>query len=135
MDINGETIEIIKKYYKYKDSKIGKAEFIKLVCNYFDNIKDDKKVNNYIDILMMLANSVGIPQYFTMLNNFQENEIEIQDISMDTLAAMFNQAKLTVSDNIMLHQMQYDFLKLFGKEKTNRYVLTDPTSFGKTFLV
>lgn len=135
MDINGETIEIIKKYYKYKDSKIGKAEFIKLVCNYFDNIKDDKKVNNYIDILMMLANSVGIPQYFTMLNNFQENEIEIQDISMDTLAAMLNQAKLTVSDNIMLHQMQYDFLKLFGKEKTNRYVLTAPTSFGKTFLV
>lgn len=135
MDINGETIEIIKKYYKYKDSKIGKAEFIKLVCNYFDTIKNDKNVNRYTDILMMLANSVGIPQYFTMLNNFQEKDIKIQDISMDTLAAMFNEAKLTVSDNIMLHQMQYDFLKLFSKEKNNRYVLTAPTSFGKTFVV
>lgn len=48
MDINGETIEIIKKYYKYKDSKIGKAEFIKLVCNYFDTIKNDKNVNRYV---------------------------------------------------------------------------------------
>lgn len=135
MDINGETIEIIKKYYKYKDNEIEKSEFIKLVCNYFDTIKNDKNVDKYTDILMMLANSVGIPQYFTMLNNFQEKDIKIQDISMDTLAAMFNEAKLTVSDNIMLHQMQYDFLKLFKKEKINRYVLTAPTSFGKTFLV
>lgn len=135
MDIGEKTIEIIKKYYKYKNNKIKKADFIKLVCNYFDDIKDDKNVNNYIDILMMLANSVGIPQYFTMLNNFQENEIEIQDISMETLAAMFNEAKLTISNNIMLHQMQYDFLKLFNKGQTNRYVLTAPTSFGKTFVV
>lgn len=135
MDINGETVEIIKKYYKYKDNEITKIEFIKLVCNYFDNIKDDKNINNYINILIMLANSIGIPQYVTMLNNFQENKIEIQDISMDILAAMFNEAKLTVSDKIMLHQMQYDFIKLFRKEKTNRYVLTAPTSFGKTFLV
>lgn len=135
MDINRETVEIIKKYYKYKDKEITKVEFIKLVCNYFDNIKDDKNVNNYINILIMLANSIGIPQYVTMLNNFQENKIEVQDISMDTLAAMINEAKLTVSDNIMLHQMQYDFIKLFRKEKNNRYILTAPTSFGKTFLV
>ena len=135
MDIREKTIEIIKMYYRFKDNKIERAEFIKLVCNYFDTIKYDKDINNYIDVLMMLANSVGIPQYFTMLNNFQEKDVEMQDISMYTLAAMFNEAKLTVSDNIMLHQMQYDFLKLFSKEKNNRYVLTAPTSFGKTFVV
>lgn len=135
MDIGEKTVEIIKKYYKYKDNEIDKADFIKLVCNYFDNIKEDKNVNKYVDILMMLANSVGIPQYFTMLNNFQENKLEIQNISMDTLAAMFNEAKLTVSNNIMLHQMQYDFLRLFNRERNNRYILTAPTSFGKTFLV
>ena len=135
MDITEETVKIIKEYYKYKENKIDKVEFIKLVCNYFDNIKDDKNVNNYIDILIMLANSIGIPQYVTMLNNFQEEDVETQDISMDTLAAIFNEAKLTVSNKIMLHQMQYDFLKLFSKEKLNRYILTAPTSFGKTFLV
>lgn len=135
MDITEETVKIIKEYYKYKENKIDKVEFIKLVCNYFDNIKDDKNVNNYIDILIMLANSIGIPQYVTMLNNFQEKDVETQDISMDTLAAIFNEAKLTVSNKIMLHQMQYDFLKLFSKEKLNRYILTAPTSFGKTFLV
>ena len=135
MDIREETIEIIKKYYKYKEKQINKAEFIKLVCNYFNNIKSDKNVNSYIDILIMLANSIGIPQYVTMLNNFQEKQVETQDISMDMLAAIFNEAKLTVSNNIMLHQMQYNFLKLFSKEKFNRYILTAPTSFGKTFLV
>lgn len=135
MDIGKETVEIIKKYYKYTNHKIPKNEFIKLVCNYFDEIKFDKNAKNYIEILMKLANSVGVPQYIEMLNNFQKSEIELNEVSMNIIAAICNEAKLTISDNIMLHQMQYDFLKLFSKEKTNRYILTAPTSFGKTFLV
>lgn len=135
MDIRKETVEIIKKYYKYIDHKIPKNEFIKMVCNYFDEIKFDENAKKYMEILMKLANSIGVPQYLEMLNNFQKNKIEVDEISMNIIAAICNEAKLTISDNIMLHQMQYDFLKLFNKEKTNRYVLTAPTSFGKTFLV
>ena len=135
MDIRKETVEIIKKYYKYVDHKIPKNEFIKMVCNYFDEIKYDENAKEYVEILMKLANSIGVPQYMEMLNNFQKNKIELNEISMNIIAAICNEAKLTVSSNIMLHQMQYDFLKLFSKEKNNRYVFTAPTSFGKTFLV
>ena len=136
MDIREETIGILKHYYKYKKKKIKKSDYIKLLCDYFDKIKYDKNVEDYYDILTMLANDVGIPQYVTMLSNFQKKKILPKDINLNVISSILNEAKLSIHDDIMLHQFQYDFLRKFNRSSSlNRYILSAPTSFGKTFLV
>lgn len=135
MDIREKTVEILKNYYRYKNNEITKAKYIKMTCDYFDSIKYENNIENYLKLLTILANDVGIPQYVSMLNEFQERKLELQNISLNIMSTIMNEAKLTVTNNIMLHQLQYDFLKKFDKRNINRYILSAPTSFGKTFIV
>lgn len=136
MDIREETIKVMKEYYRYKNKVLPQYDYIKILCHYFDSIKYNNNIENYIELLMFLANDVGLPQYVSMLDNFQKKKLETKQISLDIVSTIINEAKLTVGQNIMLHQFQYDFLKKFQrKNSTNRYILSAPTSFGKTFIV
>ena len=134
MDRLTRTANIVKAYYTYKNSGDA-APFVKIVCKYFDYIKNQDLSENDMSFLLFLANEAGIPQYFDLLQDkYNDQEISDENINMITLSALFHDASLLRGDN-KLHRYQKYVLDRFEVVQNNRYVLTAPTSFGKTFLV
>lgn len=134
MDRHTRTADIIKAYYKYKRTNDA-ATFVKQVCRFFDSIKNENLSDGDLSFLLFLANESGIPQYYDLLKDkYTDQEISDENISLLTLSALFHDASLVQGDN-KLHRYQKDVLDSFSPETINRFVLTAPTSFGKTFLV
>ena len=134
MDRLTRTADIIKAYYNYKQTA-DDAIFIKEVCDFFDFIKDEQLSVPDLNFLIFLANEAGIPQYYDLLKEkFTECQISNESINSLTLSALFHDASLVRGD-IKLHRYQKNVLDRFISRQRNRYVLTAPTSFGKTFLV
>lgn len=134
MDRLSRTANIIKAYYAYKKNADA-ATFVKEVCNFFDFMKDQPISESDMNFLIFLANEAGIPQYFDLFEDkFTNCHISDENIKMLTLSALFHDISL-ISGNSKLHRYQKDVLDCFKTEQRNRFVLTAPTSFGKTFLV
>lgn len=134
MDKQERAIDIIKKYYSAK-AEHNYADMIKSVCSYFDFVKNDGLSDGDVNFLQDIANSVGIPQYMGLLEkNYSSLFPEQRNIALSTLGSYFNEAALTINGQ-MLHKYQKNVLDLFSDKKENRFILSAPTSFGKTFIV
>ena len=134
MDRQSRAIDIIKAYNEFKHSK-DEPMFIKKVCLYFDMIKDNLLNEQDLQLLLFLANKVGVPQYFDMLQNkFNKNNLSLENINLLSLGSLINEASL-YNDGIVLHKYQKQILEYFKPEKQNRFLLSAPTSFGKTYIV
>lgn len=134
MDRFTRTADIVKSYYYYKRTNDA-AKFVKEVCVYFDYIKDEKLSENDLTFLLFLANESGIPQYYDMLlEKYTDMEISEENINLLSLSALFHDASLVYGEN-KLHRYQKYVLDRYKLNNRNRFVLTAPTSFGKTFLV
>lgn len=134
MDRHTRTANIIKSYYSYKRTSDA-ATFVKEVCNFFDFIKNEPISEADMNFLIFLANEAGIPQYFDLFKSkFTDRRISDENIKTLTLSALFHDASLIRGDS-KLHRYQKNVIDSFKMEQENRYVLTAPTSFGKTFLV
>ncbi len=134
MDSYKSPINIISQYYKTLDTR-DMSSLISYVCQYFDEIKFEKLTQGQIKFLISFANIVGIPQYIDLLREkYQKTFLEIEDFDVSTLMSKISEAELTIESN-KLHRYQKQVLNLFNFDCTNRYILSAPTSFGKTFLV
>lgn len=134
MDKQKRTTDLVLSYYKYqKDKDI--TEFLSKVCDYFDAVKSEELYSHDIKFLTSFAQLVGVPQYVDLLlRKFQEKKIEINNLDLITLSALISRSSLTTDDNVVLHKYQMDMLRKFRKSEINRYLISAPTSFGKTFL-
>lgn len=134
MDRLTRTADIIKAYYSYKETA-DSATFVKKVCSFFDSIKNENLTDADLNLLLFLANEAGIPQYYDLLKSkFTDAEISDENINSLTLSSLFHDVSL-IYRGCKLHRYQKAVLDSFVRAKRNRYVLTAPTSFGKTFLV
>lgn len=101
----------------------------------FDFIKGEPISEADMNFLLFLANEAGVPQYFDLLKDkFTDCRISDENINALTLSALFHDASL-IRGNNKLHRYQKNVLDSFTARQQNRFVLTAPTSFGKTFLV
>lgn len=134
MDRQSRTIDIIKAYNDFKVTK-NEPVFIKQVCLYFDMAKNDLLEEKDLQLLLFLANKVGIPQYFDMLHKkFLQKEISPKNINLLSFSSIINEASLYNNGKI-LHKPQKKILECFKEGHENRFLLTAPTSFGKTYIV
>lgn len=134
MDRLTRTANIIKAYYSYKKNS-DSATFVKEVCEFFDFIKSEPISEADMNFLLFLANEAGVPQYFDLLKDkFTDCRISDENIKVLTLSALFHDASL-IRGKSKLHRYQKKVLDSFIAKQQNRFVLTAPTSFGKTFLV
>lgn len=125
---------MIKSYYHYKRTN-ETAKFVKSVCDFFDNIKEDDLSESDMTFLLFLANEAGIPQYYDLLQSkYFKKEISDENLNLLSLSALFHDSSLIHGEK-KLHRYQKHVLDSFVEEKRNRFVLTAPTSFGKTFIV
>lgn len=90
-----------------------------------------------MNFLSFIASEAGVPQYYDMLIKRQNrDEMDmVEQISLGMLSSFFYDASLCVDEQgNKLHRFQKQILEKFSDD-TNRFVLTAPTSFGKTFIV
>ena len=134
MDRIKETSAIIVALNKYKRGELIDFEFIKIVCSYFDIIKNENLTQNDCKFLKYIANSSGIPHFYNILKQFNQNpDIEVFDLN--TFSCIIYESTLHTDEKSMLHKYQKNILNQFEKNKLNRYFLSASTSFGKTHLV
>lgn len=134
MDIYKETIDLIKEYYLSEGG--NQSKLIHKVCAYFDALKETKLSSAQINFLIDFANIVGVPQYIELLKNKYEKALPETEIkTLSNIGSDIHKASLTVDDGNVLHKYQKNVLDAFSCDKQNRYVLSAPTSFGKTFIV
>lgn len=135
MDIYEETIGIIKSYYIAENTK-NNSELIHKICALFDKLKDTNITKYQYEFLWNMANIVGIPQYMELLKSNYPNSLpEIENISLSSISANINKAYLTIDDNHILHKYQKNALNCFKVGAENKFILSAPTSFGKTYIV
>ncbi|WP_423218117.1 helicase-related protein [Streptococcus equinus] len=135
MDRTKETSNLIKIYNQYKQGNVARGDFVKTVCNFFDLVKTDDLTPNELNLLLLLANEAGVPQYYDLLEKINRGlkNLDEDDCKLTTISSYLNDTSLVVNGQ-KLHKYQKEVLERFGPEN-NRFVLTAPTSFGKTFLV
>lgn len=134
MDIYQKTIDLIKEYYVSEDG--NQAKLIHKVCDYFDDLKGTKLSAAQMSFLMDFSNIVGIPQYMELLEDKYEKALPETEIkTLSNIGSDIHKASLTVDRGIVLHKYQKNVLDSFSHDKQNRYVLSAPTSFGKTYVV
>lgn len=135
MDRSKRTARLIQELNLYKKNLNRRGIFVKEVCEYYDAIKLERLTGNDLIFLRYMANEAGVPHYFELLENkFQSgNFIDQENINLISMGSFLNEANLTVN-NQMLHKYQKEILDMFSNCASNRYILSAPTSFGKTFL-
>lgn len=134
MDRYERTSNIIKALYEYKKT-LDAANFIKEVCCYFDYIKNEKITEPDMNLLLYLANQAGIPQYYDLLKEkFTDCRISDENTNVLTVSSLLYNSSLFFG-NQKAHRYQKEIIERFSRKVKNRYMLTAPTSFGKTFLV
>lgn len=134
MDKIKTTSELIIKMNQFEDGELPEHTMIYEVCSYYDKIKNEKLSSADKEFLYYIANKVGIPQYFDMLEKFKQ-ETKLSTINLSTLSSSIYESSLYTSPDIKLHRFQKEVLDFYKIGKLNRYFLSASTSFGKTFLV
>ena len=135
MDNFEKAFDLIKTYNRYK-TKDDLSRLIKEVCEYFDFIKDKDISQAEMKFLIFIANKVGVPQYLDLLKEkFQKGKFRLKNLDQSTLSAYISESSLQISETTKLHRYQKQVLDNFREGEKNRFVLSAPTSFGKTFLV
>lgn len=134
MDRIKETTNVLKQINKFNSKEISDDILIKHVCDYFNEIKNDSLNQSDLKFLKYISNITGIPHYFDLLNNFNQN-IEIEEYNLNTFSALLYESTLHTNEKMKVHKYQMKIMDLFQIGKLNRYFLSASTSFGKTHIV
>jgi len=134
MDRIKEASIVIIGINRYRNNQIKDYDLIKIVCHYFDSIKDENISDADLRFLKFISNLVGIPHFYDLLNKFN-NSTEISNFDLNTLSAIIYESTLNLTVNNKVHKYQKEILNLYKKGQQNRYFLSASTSFGKTHIV
>lgn len=136
MDKNktGLISDVLIKLYDFRQTGFGLAELIRSACDLFDFLKDQELSDADIQFLFFIANTIGVPQYYSMLQTKFNRDTDVPDLTLDTLDIACKTAELTIADRV-LHKFQKEILDLYQKDQVNKYFLSASTSFGKTYLM
>lgn len=126
--------DVLVKLYDFRQTGSGLAELIHSVCDLFDFLKNQELSDADMQFLFFIANTIGVPQYYSMLQDKFNKDTDIPDLTVDTLGSACKVAELTIADRV-LHKFQKEILDLFQQGQVNKYFLSASTSFGKTYLM
>ncbi len=134
MDRIKEASNVIIGINKYRENQIKDYDLIKIVCNYFDSIKDEEVSEADLRFLKYISNTVGIPHFYDLLEKFNDNT-EINSFDLNTLSSIIYESTLNLTSTNKVHKYQKEILELFKPNQLNRFFLSASTSFGKTHIV
>lgn len=136
MDRVNEASNLVKQLNAYRKKEIEDYDFIKVVCSYFDKVKDlDFLSPSDLKFLKYISNVSGIPHYYDLLfSKFNHTESFVK-YDLNTFSSLLYESSLHVDEEIKIHKYQKKVLDSFEKGKLNHYFLSASTSFGKTYLI
>lgn len=134
MDRRKETADVIIGLNQYHRGTLADHELVRLVCTYFDQIKAETLGQADLSFLRYLANAVGIPHFYDLLESFGK-VLSHEEHNLNTLSSMLYESTLHTSEENKVHRYQYQILDLFRPGALNRFFLSASTSFGKTHVV
>ncbi len=134
MDRIEEATNLIKALNTYRNDELEDYEFIKIVCSYFDKIKQEDLSEADLSFLKYISNIIGVPHFYDLLEKF-EQDVTINSFDLNTLSAIIYESTLNISKHNKVHKYQKQILELFKPNQLNRYFLSASTSFGKTHIV
>ena len=135
MDRVKETSFVIKQLNDLFEDVIKDYEFIKIVCSYFDVIKEEELTPSDLKFLKYISNMAGVPHYYDLLFSKFNHVESFNKYDLNTVSAMIYESTLHIDENIKIHRYQKEILNRYGLDKQNRFFLSATTSFGKTFLI
>ncbi len=138
MDRHERTLNVVTALNLFNNGELEDYNLLSSVCEYFDFIKNEELDDADKRFLLYLSNKAGIPHYYDILTNFNnENSLKIdeENIGLNTISSLLYESTLYTDDNSKLHQYQKEILDLFISGNQNRFFLSASTSFGKTHLV
>lgn len=136
MDRVKEASNLVRQLNAYRKKEIEDYEFIKVVCTYFDKVKDLNFLSpSDLKFLKYISNVAGIPHYYDLLfSKFNHTESFLK-YDLNTFSSLLYESSLHVDEEIKIHKYQKKVLDSFEKGKLNHYFLSASTSFGKTYLI
>ncbi len=134
MDRIEEATNLIKALNAYRNDKLQSHELIKVVCDYFDKIKQEDLFEADLNFLKYISGVIGIPHFYDLLEKFGQ-DITLNSFDLNTLSAVIYESTLNISKSNKVHKYQKQILELFEPNQLNRYFLSASTSFGKTHIV
>lgn len=134
MDIGRKTKDLVNllntsNYDKGPDRK----QTLNDMCLVFDSYSKQELGDNDYAFLKEISSNIGIPQYFKLLVSKKGREETAFNLS-DVVSSVKDSALQTSDSTFPLHKYQKEILDSFEEGKQNRFFLSAPTSFGKTFL-
>lgn len=126
--------DVLIKLNNPRQTKEEVSDLLHAVCGIFDFMKDQELSDADLQFLFFIANTVGVPQYHSMLKDKFKKNTDISDWNLNTLNSACRTAELTVNNRV-LHKFQKEILDLYQAGQVNKYFLSASTSFGKTHLM
>lgn len=139
-----ESSKIIRLFYECEDTENNgiqatpsakNGELIKKLCTFFDNVKNFELNQAQLKLLYKMSNIVGIPQYYDMLMKYRNGEPTIEEWDIRSFTDLLYNCSLYVDQDKSLHKYQKQIIDKYKIGEQNRYFLSAPTSFGKTFII
>lgn len=132
MDFTSQAIRVIKNLNSYRINQCSIHELIISVCDLFDEATKMQLAPSDYKFLRYISSEIGIPQYYDLICQKKENsEIEY---NLSDVLSIVQDSELYIGDSF-LHKYQKDVYDKFSLSGSNRYFLSAPTSFGKTYVV
>lgn len=133
MRFSEQAVSVIKKLNLYRTEQDSIHDLITSVCNLFDEATKEQLSAADYSFLRFIASEIGIPQYYDLL--CRKNQVSEEDYNLSDLLSVVKDSELFVDDSLLLHRYQKQVYDSFTINYQNRYFLSAPTSFGKTFVV
>ncbi|MGE7774240.1 DEAD/DEAH box helicase [Chitinophaga sp. NPDC101104] len=134
MDKFKEATTVVASLGKWRRQQIEDHQMIKIVCGFFDAVKDQNLNEADRKFMKYISNLVGIPHYYDQLEKYNQ-EVDISSFDLNTIGAIFHESSLHTDDHRKVHRYQKYILDQFKPGTLNRYFVSASTSFGKTHLV
>lgn len=136
MDFQAKTNNLITRINSFTGTREEKIKLLKDVCDLYDQtIYVDEFSEQTISLLYYYANLVGVPHYFDLFCKIKNIEKFDSFNNMSLFGSLVQESSLYINKDTKVHIYQKELIEMFDKNKLNRYIISAPTSFGKTFII
>jgi len=135
MDFHQKASDLITKVNNFDGSRESHALLISEICELFDRSMSENLSQSTVLLLYYLANLVGVPQYFDLLIK-TKGLSDFRDFSnLLSFSTLTKEASMFIDKDTKVHVFQKNIIDGFVIGEKNRFIMSAPTSFGKTFII
>ncbi|MBI9008472.1 MAG: DEAD/DEAH box helicase family protein [Tenericutes bacterium] len=135
MDFSAKIDFVISRVNNYDLSRNQHSQLIIQICDLFSCAMTEELSQHQLSLLYFLSNLIGVPQYFDLLCKLKNIQCDIAFSNNLIVSSLVRESFLFIDSKNKVHIFQKEIIDTFSSFEQNRYIISAPTSFGKTFIV